>query len=74
MRLSRNVIAPTAGAAHAEAEVTVDAKRELSVQVVGKKNVSIAGTGADVFDLPRGGGTSELPFTAQALGAGTVSW
>jgi hypothetical protein len=58
VRLSRNAIVPTAGATHAEAEVDVDAARPLSVQVVGKKNVQIAGTGADVFALPPGGGTS----------------
>ena len=44
--------------------------RPLSVQVIGKKNVQINGTGIDVFALPRGGGISELPFTAQALAPG----
>ena len=67
VRLSRNAIVATEGAAHAEADVDVDPNRPLSVQVVGKKNVSITGTGADVFALPPGGGSSELTFT----GAGT---
>lgn len=70
VRLSRNEIVPSAGAAHAEAAVGVDASRPLSVQVVGKRNVRIAGTGADVFALPPGGGSSELTFTGQALAAG----
>ncbi len=70
VRLSRNVIAPTEGSSHAEAEVQVDPNRPLSVQVVGKKNVTVTGTGADVFALPPGGGTSELTFTAQARRAG----
>ena len=33
-----------------------------------RRTCSITGTGADVFALPPGGGTSELTFTAQALG------
>ena len=70
VRLSRNVIVPTDGSSHAEAEVKVDPDRPLSVQVVGKKNVTVTGTGADVFALPPGGGTSELIFTAQALAPG----
>jgi hypothetical protein len=70
VRLSRSAIVPTAGAAHVEAEVRVDADRPLSVQVVGKKNVRITGTGADVFALPPGGGSSELTFTAQARSPG----
>ena len=40
------------GAAHAEADVVVDANRPLSVQVVGKKNATIVGPAADVFDAP----------------------
>ena len=63
-------IAPTEGSSHAEAEVQVDPNRPLSVQVVGKKNVTVTGTGADVFALPPGGGTSELAFTAQAVAPG----
>ena len=70
VRLSRNVIVATEGAVHAEAEVSVRPDRPLSVQVIGKTNVQINGTGIDEFDLPRGGGISELPFTAQALGPG----
>ncbi len=70
VRLSRNAIVATEGAAHAEADVDVDPNRPLSVQVIGKKNVSITGTGADVFALPPGGGSSELTFTGQALAPG----
>ncbi|MET0839340.1 MAG: CHAT domain-containing protein, partial [Marmoricola sp.] len=70
VRLSRHMIVPTDGAAHADAEVQVDPSRPLSVQVVGKKNATVTGTGADVFALPPGGGTSELTFTAQALAPG----
>ena len=57
VQLSRNAIVPTEGAVHAEADVDVAADRPLAVQVVGKKNVRLAGTGADVFALPPGGGT-----------------
>ena len=70
VRLSRNDLVPTEGTVSAEAEVSVRPDRPLSVQVIGKTNVQISGTGIDEFDLPRGGGISELPFTAQALGPG----
>jgi hypothetical protein len=70
VQLSRNAIVPSSGAVHAAADVDVDAERPLAVQVVGKKNVRLAGTGADVFALPPGGGTSELTFTGQALAPG----
>ena len=50
----------------------VDESRPLSVQVVGKKNVRIEGTGADVFALPPGGGTSELDLHRAGAGAGPV--
>ena len=70
VRLSRKAIVATEGGIHAEAEVGVDPNRPLSVQVIGKTNVSIAGTGNDVFALPPGGGTSELTFTGQALAPG----
>ena len=33
----------------------------------------LTGTGADVFALPPGGGTSELTFTAQALAPGACA-
>ncbi len=55
---------------HAEAEVQVIAARPVSVQVVGKRNVEVLGLSNDVFQLPPGGGTSELPFRAKALAAG----
>ena len=45
---------------------------QLTVQVVGKKNARISDPDTDVFDLPSGGGTSELVFAAQALAAGPV--
>ena len=73
VRLSRNAIVPTAGAVHAGGRRGRRRRRgRSSVQVVGKKNVRLAGTGADVFALPPGGGTSELTFTAQALAPGAV--
>jgi hypothetical protein len=72
VRLSRKAITATAGSAHAEADLEVDATRELSVQVIGKKNASIVGSDQDVFDLPAGGGTSELTFDVKAIAAGPV--
>ena len=73
VRLSRNELVATAGAAQDDAELKVHAERPLTVQVVGKKNVTIAGTGTDKFELPTGGGLSELDFTGQALAAGPCS-
>ena len=42
--------------------------------MIGKTNAEIVGTDTDVFDLPPGGGTSELQFTAQATRRRAVSW
>ena len=42
------------------------------MQVIGKKNASIVGSDQDVFDLPAGGGTSELTFDVKAIAAGPV--
>ena len=40
--------------------------------MIGKSNAEVVGTDTDVFDLPSGGGTSELQFQlkAEGLGAG----
>lgn len=72
VRLSRSVIEATAGAAHVEREVEVDATRPLSVQVFGKSNATIVGLDNDLFALPPGGGTSELQFKAKSLSTGSV--
>ncbi len=70
--LSRKAIAPTAGAAHDEAVVSVDEGRPLTVRVVGKRNARIVGADVDVFALPPGGGVSELTFQVEARRPGPV--
>ncbi len=72
VRLSRRAIRATEGSAHQEADIVVVASRDLTVQVVGKKNARISDPDTDLFDLPSGGGTSELVFIAQALAPGPV--
>ncbi len=72
VRLSRRTIEATPGAAHAGSDVTVDAARPVSVQVIGKANAKVLGLDSDVFALPPGGGVSELEFRAQSLSAGPV--
>ena len=72
VRLSRRELAAGPETAHEEQKVLVDAGRPLNVEVVGKSNATIVGTSHDVFDLPSGGGTSELVFTGKALAPGTV--
>lgn len=72
VRLSRNTIRPTDGAAHVEENIEVVADRELSVQVIGTQNVEVIDRDPDVFELPAGGGTSELTFTVRALAPGPV--
>jgi len=73
VRLSRKAIQATPGASHAESDVTVDAKRPVSVQVIGKSNAKVVGLDGDVFALPPGGGVSELEFRAQSLSRGPVA-
>ena len=72
VRLSRKAIEASPGTAHAESDVTVDADRPVTVQVIGKSNATIVGADNDVFALPPGGGTSELEFHAQSLSSGPV--
>ncbi len=72
VRLSRRAIAASAGTAHAETDVIVDADRPVSVQVIGKSNAQIVGEDNDVFALPPGGGTSELEFLAKSISAGRI--
>lgn len=47
--------------------------RELTVQVVPKRNCRIDGSATDTFTLPPGGGTSELRFDVVAVAAGEVA-
>ena len=54
------------------ASVEIDAERPLTAQVIGKSNAEVVGTDTDKFDLPSGGGTSELQFQLKAKGAGPV--
>ncbi|MET0999515.1 MAG: CHAT domain-containing protein [Marmoricola sp.] len=72
VRLSRKTLQATSGTAHAESDVTVDALRPVSVQVIGKANAKVVGLDSDVFALPPGGGVSELEFRAQSLATGPV--
>ncbi|MEO7351943.1 MAG: CHAT domain-containing protein, partial [Marmoricola sp.] len=72
VRLSRHAIEASGGSAHAESEVIVDADRPLTVQAIGKTNVTILRPDNDVFELPPGGGVSELEFRAQSLSTGPV--
>ncbi len=72
VRLSRKAIEATPGTAHAESDVTVDADRPVTVQVIGKSNARIVGADNDLFALPPGGGISELGFRAQSLSSGPV--
>lgn len=71
--LSRNQVEVTEGTSRADATITVDAARPVSVHVVGKANADVIGPDSDVFGLPFGGGESVLTFTAQALGPGRVA-
>ena len=52
--------------------MTVDARRPVSVEVIGKSNAKLVGIDNDLFALPPGGGVSELEFRAQSLAAGPV--
>ncbi len=72
VRLSRRALVASAGAAHAESDVVVDSERPLSVQVIGKSNAQVLTPDTDVFELPPGGGTSELEFRARSLSTGPV--
>ena len=72
VRLSRNAIEATEGTAHEDRVVEIDAERPLTAQVIGKSNAEVVGTDTDKFDLPSGGGTSELQFPLRAKGAGPV--
>ncbi len=73
VRLSRKHIEAGRDVVSVEREVEVEAGRPVSVQVFGKTNVEIVGTADDVLDLPSGGGTSELVFTAKALVPGPAT-
>ncbi|MCW2847955.1 MAG: hypothetical protein JWR90_1929 [Marmoricola sp.] len=73
VRLSRREIAVTEGAAHAEADVAVDADRPVTVQVIGKSNATVIAPDTDVLALPPGGGVSELQFRARSLASGPVA-
>jgi hypothetical protein len=70
VRLSRREIEAGAGTVHEEQRVEVDAERPLNVEVIGKTNVEVTGPEHDVFELPAGGGISELQFTGRALSPG----
>jgi hypothetical protein len=72
VRLSRHAIAASSGATHAESDIVVDADRPLSVQVIGKSNAEVVAPDSDVFELPPGGGVSELEFRARPLSTGRV--
>lgn len=72
VRLSRKAIVATEGSAHVEQNVTVVPDRELTAQLVAKLNAEVTTAQPDVFELPAGGGVSELTFTARALAAGPV--
>ncbi|MDN5768405.1 MAG: CHAT domain-containing protein [Humibacillus sp.] len=72
VRLSRKALAASEGTSHSTENVVVLADRPLTVQVIGKQNVRMESLDPDVFDLPAGGGISELQFTGTALAAGPV--
>lgn len=59
--------------AAAGATFTARAERELTVQVVGKRNCKVVGADSDSFELPRGQGTSELGFEVRASQPGPVT-
>ena len=67
VRLSRKAIAATAGSAHAEADIEVDATRELSVQVDRQEERLDRRVRPGRLRPARpGGGTSELTFDVKA--------
>jgi hypothetical protein len=72
VRLSRKAIVATEGTAHEERDIEIDAERPLTAQVIGKANAEVVGADTDQFDLPSGGGTSELQFQLKAKSSGPV--
>lgn len=73
VRMSRKEIRATEGTVSDDAGVIhVDEERPLTVQVLAKQNAEVVGSGTDVFELPAGGGVSELVFSVKALAVGAV--
>ncbi|MGV1010252.1 MAG: CHAT domain-containing protein, partial [Dermatophilaceae bacterium] len=72
LRLSRKKLAATAAMAGLATTFLALADRRLTVQVVPKTNVKVRGSATDSFELPAGGGSSELTFTIVPQHAGML--
>jgi len=72
VRLSRKKLAAAAAMAGVATTFLALPDRTLTVQVVPKTNVKIKGNDTDSFELPAGGGSSDLQFTIVPQHAGMV--
>ncbi|MDN5790798.1 MAG: caspase family protein [Micrococcales bacterium] len=72
VRLSRRTIAASVGTVSALLPVRIDQDRPASVHIVGKRNATVTAPDRDVFELPAGGGVSELTFEVTAERPGKV--
>lgn len=72
VRLSRKKLAASAAMAGMATTFLALPDRRLTVQVVPKTNVKIKGNDTDSFELPAGGGSSDLQFTIVPQRVGMV--